>query len=89
MENPVIKIETDGQKVELYAYGKKVELLRSVYFNADLDEVYCEIERLNCDADGVPLKNHLWTDVEIVKSILLDKEKVKLINKFPFGHRME
>lgn len=72
MENPKIKIESDGNITEVWIDGQKVEkaTMADFEFHAEPFEVYCELEKYQLD------KNRKI----IVKNNELLKEKMVVID---------
>lgn len=54
MENPKIRIESDGHITEVWIDGQKVEkaTMADFEFHAEPFEVYCELEKYQLDKDG-------------------------------------
>ena len=54
MENPKIRIESDGHITEVWIDGQKVEkaTMADFEFHAEPWEVYCELEKYQLDKDG-------------------------------------
>jgi hypothetical protein len=85
MESPLLRIETDGEIVEVYIEGEKVHELVAIEFKATRkEEIYCELEQRNRDAEGKIALNQLYTDIQTIKTVLLDNEKVEMLKRFPF-----
>lgn len=57
MDNPKIRIESDGCITEVWIDGEKVEraTMADFTFHAEPFEVYCEIELYKTDKDGTPV----------------------------------
>lgn len=72
MENPKLRIETDGRMTEIYIDGQKVEKAYMLELHAEPCEVYCEIGKYVCGTDGLPLLNDDKTDVKRTKEIVID-----------------
>ena len=61
MENPKIRIESDGRITEVWIDGEKVSknaTMLDFNFHAEPFQVYCEIERYELDKDGKIVKNN-------------------------------
>lgn len=54
MENPKLRIESDGAITEVYIDGKKVDkaTMANFSFHAEPQHVECEIERILLNDDG-------------------------------------
>ena len=54
MENPKIRIESDGNVTEVWIDGQKVgkATMADFEFHAEPFEVYCELEKYQHDKDG-------------------------------------
>ena len=54
MDNPKIRIESDGHITEVWIDGQKVEkaTMADFEFHAEPFEVYCELEKYQLDKDG-------------------------------------
>lgn len=72
MENPKIRIESNGHITEVWIDGQKVEkaTMADFEFHAEPWEVYCELEKYQLDKDGEI----------IVKNDEPLKEKIVVIN---------
>lgn len=72
MENPKIRIESNGRITEVWIDGQKVEkaTMADFEFHAEPLEVYCEIEKYKLDKDGN----------KIIENDEMLKEKVVVIN---------
>lgn len=70
MENPKIRIESNGLSTEVWIDGKKVEkaTMADFKFHAELLEVYCEIEKYQLDENEKPIvKNgELLKELDVV-----------------------
>lgn len=55
MENPIIKIESDGQTTEVYIDGKKIDLCTEFDFHADSDGIRYTYRNYKRNALGNPL----------------------------------
>ena len=64
MENPKLRIESDGEVTEVYIDGKKVDkaTMADFKFHAEPLHVECEIERYVLDANGFIRLNESRTD---------------------------
>lgn len=75
MENPKVRIESDGHITEVYINGKKVDRATMIdfHFHAEPHTVECEYEKYKSDENG-----HLIVENdEIVKEqhiLIFDKE---------------
>lgn len=73
MDNPKIRIESDGRITEVWIDGEKVSknaTMLDFNFHAEPLQVYCEIEQYELDKDGN----------KIVKNNELLKEKMVVID---------
>lgn len=54
MDNPKIRIESDGHITEVWIDGEKVEkaTMADFEFHAEPFKVYCELEKYQLDKDG-------------------------------------
>ena len=54
MENPKIRIESDGLVTEVYFEGEKIEkaCLADFVFHAEPMQVVCEVEKIKLDENG-------------------------------------
>jgi hypothetical protein len=72
MENPKIRIESDGNKTEVFVDGKKIDKSTNIYFQADPvnieHNVRCIITRYKADESG----NYVIENGELVKEIAFD-----------------
>ena len=64
MENPKLRIESDGYITEVYIDGKKVEKAFLCEFTAECQDVNCLIERRKTDCNGKIVLNSQKTAVE-------------------------
>lgn len=73
MQNPKIRIESDGHVTEVWIDGEKVSknaTMLDFNFHAEPLQVYCEIEKYKLDKDGN----------KIIENDEMLKEKVVAIN---------
>jgi len=52
MENPKLRIETDGKTTEIYIDGQQVLGACMLDIHAEPFEVYCKLEKYKRDAEG-------------------------------------
>jgi len=53
MENPKIRIESDGHYTQVWVNGEKIsDRACAIDFHAEFQQVYCEIEKYVYDTDG-------------------------------------
>lgn len=82
MQNPKVRIETDGITTEVYVNGEKMKLVKQVLFFGIPGEIRCELEQYTVSEDGNYKLNHLGTDVVIESTVLLTPETSKVV---PWG----
>jgi len=60
MENPKIRIESNGHITEVWIDGQKVEkaTMADFEFHAEPFEVYCELQKYQLDENGFPIVNN-------------------------------
>lgn len=60
MDNPKIRIESDGHITEVWIDGQKVEkaTMADFEFHAEPWEVYCELQKYQLDENGFPIVNN-------------------------------
>lgn len=71
MENPQIRIESDGKITKLWVNGEQQHNLTSLTFEASVGEAYCEVKEHVIDDNG----NFVLNDD---KTEILQKERVLL-----------
>lgn len=75
MENPKIRIESDGYVTEVWIDGQKVKntTMADFKFHAEPFEVYCELEKCQHDKDG----NIIVKNDEILKEniVVIDTKR--------------
>lgn len=71
MENPKIRIESDGRYTQVWVDGEKIsDRVCAIDFHAEPNEVYCETEEYVKDKDG----KHIIKNDEVLR------EKVVILN---------
>ena len=72
MENPKLRIESDGSITEIYIDGKKVDkaTMADFTFHAEPQYVECEIERILLNDDGsIRLNKERTEALKVTKQI--------------------
>lgn len=82
MQNPKVRIESDGMTTEVYVNGEKARLVKQVLFFGIPGEIRCELEQYAVGEDGNYKLNDLGTDLVIESTVLLTPETSKVV---PWG----
>ena len=75
MENPLIRIDSNGSQTEIYYNGEKIKYGKQILFFAVPFDVRCEVEKIKIENGKVVLnKNH--DQIETENLVLFESDEI-------------